>query len=75
MEGRDGAHAFDFVNMAAGLGERFAEQRLGRAVAEQQQPLGLGERDVLARDLGASLALAPCVMRTPGELKQEREAL
>ena len=38
-------------------GQRLAEQRLRRAVAEQQQPLGLGEADVLAGDFGAGLAL------------------
>ena len=33
MEGRDGANAFNFVDVAAGLGERLPEKRLRRPVA------------------------------------------
>ena len=39
MEGGDGPHALDLVDMAARLRQRLAEQRLRRPVAEQQQPL------------------------------------
>ena len=51
MEGRDRAHAFDLVDTAAGLHDRFAEKRLGRSVSEQEQPPGRDQADVATRDL------------------------
>ena len=51
MEGRDGAHALDLVDMAARLDQPLPEQRLRRPIAEQEQALRLGEADVPARDL------------------------
>ena len=57
MEGRDRPHPLDLVNMAARLRQGLAEKRLGWAIAEQQQPPGLGEPDMLPRDLRACLSL------------------
>ena len=55
MEGGDGAHAFDLVDVAARLGDRLAEQRRGDAIAEQKQPLRLDELDVGTGKVGAGL--------------------
>ena len=57
MEGGDGAHALDLVNMTSGLGERLANKGLGWAVAEQQQAPGLGKLNVPPRNLGAGFAV------------------
>ena len=58
MEGGNGPYTLDLVNMAPRLGQRLAQQRLRRAVAEQQEPLGAGKLDVLASNLGARLAVS-----------------
>jgi hypothetical protein len=46
VEGRNGAHPLDLVDVAAGLDEPLAEQRDAGAVAEQEQTLGFGKGDV-----------------------------
>ena len=57
MEGCDRPDALDLVGMAARLRQGFSEQSLGRPIAQQQQPLGLGEPDVRARDFRAGRAI------------------
>jgi hypothetical protein len=47
MEGDDGTHPFHSVDVAARFQNQFSQQSAGRRIAEQQQALGLGERDVL----------------------------
>ena len=53
VEGRYGAYAFNLMNMAPRRGEGLADQRPGRCVAKQQEPLWLGQRDMTASDCGA----------------------
>src|SRR5205085_4733617 len=57
MKSRDGPYALDLVNVTAGLREPLSEKRHARAISKQQQPLGLGQANMLTRELSACRSL------------------
>ena len=75
VEGGDGAHAFDLVDMAARRRAAACRAAPGRRVAEQQQPLRLGQADVVAGDGRRRRRSPPSLSRAPGAWKQDSEAL
>src|SRR5687768_17578664 len=75
MEGRDGAHPFDLVDMATRLRERLAEQRSRRSFAKQKQPLRLGKANVPPSDLGALLAVLVAEPSTRRMDRRKRSAI
>ncbi len=75
MEGCYRANPFNPMNAAAGPGQRLAEQGRAGRVAEQDQPLRLGQADMVARDRGAGFARSLVDIRAPGAWKQDSEAL
>src|SRR6476619_1376231 len=55
VEGGDGAHSLDLVDMPARFDEALAKQSRARRVAEEKQRLGRSKSDMPASDLAARL--------------------